>query len=366
MLSTYIFVSNKIFCRRVVFLCYMPNESHPFHIPKKILVAFGVAVFALFAVAFLYDSDISKQIQKLFSYPQPEFYSSGQILLNLSDGSGEQLYRFDVSSRQLVEMPWYLLSPSLSQNSTHLIGSATTFSESEQGLIPALFGMSDESPSLDVLYASSTLTDELFRNPKINEVGAYVFNVHPNSEDENEIYTPNLWAIYYSEGAGLDPVHIADGIYPNISLDGSRVLYLADDGIHMYTVNGSEDVLVHPMFSGSASANMMMTVSKNGSRLAITNPSNEELILMEIDWEESSVQEIATYSIAAFWPVFSPDGEVMAVQEIDWVFMEELDDYEPTNARLTLIDLNSGETSSVLDLSGYEQMQLFVGDWVAN
>ncbi len=69
----------------------------------------------------------------------------------------------------------------------------------------------------------------------------------------------------------------------------------------------------------------------------------------------SVVQTIKTH---AFWPVFSPNEEYLAFEEVDWDPTSM-----PTKPRLVVHDILTPAKNVAQDLDGFIQTQMFITDW---
>jgi hypothetical protein len=84
------------------------------------------------------------------------------------------------------------------------------------------------------------------------------------------------------------------------------------------------------------------------------------MLLIEVSSWETLLAEIKNeIQIHAFWPVFSPDSQYLALEEVDWE-----DGSNPSNQRLVAFNLGTLEKTTLYDLTEYAQDAMYVTDWV--
>jgi hypothetical protein len=335
---------------------------------KKYKIPLALLCLGVLGVFFVLNDRIQTYIYN-FLYFQDEVViaePSGHIFLNLTkSGEGTKLFTYDFDSSSINEFQIPYLTPSASTDEGYIIGSA--YSKEGDDLIPSIF-LVDNSAQEILLYASST-AHSLFRNPKIYTDGqTYTFEVAAEDAftgNDINLYTPSAWSIYLGQGRESNPLLIARGVFAHFSPDGTSMLYLTDDGLHQYNIGTQEDTLVWPIIDGNALTNLMVTVSKNGDRIAITNPLASEVTVASIQsWSPFTITDVRNFRIQAFWPVFSPDGNYLALEQVDWDRDVNHIDTVAGNARLTIINLYDGTMNTVHDLSDFEQTALFMTEWL--
>lgn len=169
---------------------------------------------------------------------------------------------------------------------------------------------------------------------------------------------PESWNVHITDLEGNERL-VASGVYPKFSPDGQHLVVLKDDGLYRYDVSGPDSggERVWEMVDGGAYAGMKLGLSEDRNWLAWGVPNIGEVIIARVDsWEPFRFSIVDIISTHAFWPVFSPDGNFIAAEEVDWQEGNE-------NPRLIVYDLNSGEKRIVLDLSEYQQTAMWINDW---
>ena len=176
-------------------------------------------------------------------------------------------------------------------------------------------------------------------------------------------FTPSYWNIYTAKEGQVAGV-VTHGAYPHWSPDGSSILYVADDGLHQYVLTSGNDTLVWPVVGKATSMRMMLTVSKDGTMFAWTNPLHEQILVASIiSWSPFSAREQTRIPVFAFWPVFSPDDTELAFEQVNWSTNPTA---QPSNPRLTVYNLKTGRMRELVNLSPFDQTKMFVSDWAVN
>ncbi len=156
---------------------------------------------------------------------------------------------------------------------------------------------------------------------------------------------------------------VANGVNPMFSPDGKSLLVLKNDGLHLVDLKTGKDrsvISLSKEIKGSgAMVSMKLFLSRNGELLAWTNMERKQVYVIKISsWEPFQYHFIKTMlDVAAFWPVFSPDGKYLALQEVDWAAPA------PKNPRLTIYDLKNFQKQMTYDLNSYKQAAMWITDW---
>jgi Tol biopolymer transport system component len=279
---------------------------------------------------------------------------SGDILISAAK-PGEQnasLYLFDTAHKTLQLANVQGFNPSESADGRYIVASYVL---STSPLKPNGIYIYDLRSGTTALFAQSVGT-QLPRTPQLSpDDGSVVFN-EPSSASSSlgTFHTPSFWKIY-----------LAHGIYPHWSPDGSNVLYLGDDGLHLYTIALSQDTLAYPVTGGTASTFLMFALSKDGSKIAWADPGKNQLLMGDItSWQPFKIVFSNVISAYAYWPVFSPDGTKLAFGQLD--LAQGATSTQITNQRFTVVDLQTGQSEQLLDLTPYVHLSFFATDWVSN
>lgn len=163
---------------------------------------------------------------------------------------------------------------------------------------------------------------------------------------------------------------VDDAMQPFWSPDGTRLVYLKDNGVYYYDLQNNREVLVmgvrdYDPSSRYVDANTKIGLSPDGRYLAWTSPSGHVLYVFEIkNWEEpvesETVQIIRTENTSFYWPTFSPDNKMVSVQAIDTDPITGL----RTNPRLQIYAIGSLNLVTSVPLSEFDFDRLFTDTWV--
>lgn len=173
---------------------------------------------------------------------------------------------------------------------------------------------------------------------------------------------PEEREIYVSDLNGNEKF-ITKGVNPIFSSDGKSLLVLKNTGIYIIDLQSNKEDVVVPLAKGKgkgfALVNMQFSLSSGGDMLAWTNIQKKQVYVLKIaSWKPLKYDFTKTLSIAGFWPVFSPDGNYLALEEIDWT------PPNPSNPRLAIYDIKNGFTKQLIyDLSEYNQLSMWITDW---
>jgi len=171
------------------------------------------------------------------------------------------------------------------------------------------------------------------------------------SDDVN----PSGWNIYVYDLKGGKGRLVTSGSSPLFVPDG-RLLALKSDGLHLIDLSSDADELVWKTEEGKAGANMKLAVSKDGTKIAWTIFDHVDVVLLDVaSWKPFSATIGAEYPVAAFWPVFSPDGK--------WLALQLADPDTSKNARIDVVNLATGERQRAISLFEYDPLTLFLSDW---
>jgi len=288
-----------------------------------------------------------RNVYTMFIVPNP----TGTILLDLAP-LGETTafqYHFDVGSGKLslAKPPFFGYSASGSRDGHSIV---VIDSEGEQR---SVFVIDLEGGTHEPFSTSDAIPMLL---PALSPDSQRVAFTTP-PEDVSTLQYIEAWSIYVAE-RGKIPEWVAVGADPHWSPDGRFVLFLSEAGLRLFDTHLRMELLVWPLERADGKANMKIDVSDDGRKLAWSNTDNHEVVIASIEsWEPFTAVVDQRISVDAFWPVFSPDGEWLAYEEVTW---GEFND----NPRLVLYNIASGKMMVVADLSAFDQQRMFMTDWI--
>lgn len=178
-----------------------------------------------------------------------------------------------------------------------------------------------------------------------------------HEEIENE-HPVERWKIYVTDLSGNER-YITDGYAPLFSPDGTKLLLLKNNGLWIYDIeSGSPEKHVWSL-KGDADDMMKLSMSPDFKKLAWSNHHRQQLILFSIEgkWEEMRLNVISQTLESAVWMSFSPDGAYLALEVFDDV------NGVPTNPRIVIRNLSSGEDRVLVSLEGYNVDYLWLTGW---
>lgn len=185
----------------------------------------------------------------------------------------------------------------------------------------------------------------------------YAARTDADTSDENFL-NPDQWSIYRLDPQSGEEEVVTRGAHPLVSPDGKFLLALRSDGLYVVNILTKASQRVWVFNDRNASIRMQLDLSKQGDKLAWSYAEDGALAIFNItSWSPFTMELAKSFKgFRSFWPVFSPDGKYLAIEEADYI-----DKPEP---RLVIIDLSTGEKQKVLDLNGFVQEKMFVDDWV--
>lgn len=128
--------------------------------------------------------------------------------------------------------------------------------------------------------------------------------------------------IFVIPSASSTPKFLAQGSKPRW-VDESKFIYLSAEGITLfnYEATGSVAVLVPTAaLGGVINDNIGIATSPDGHTFAVSNPEYGSLIVFRVDdWNNPGAMRVVTQykDTYGFWPVFSPHGDIVALQTAD-------------------------------------------------
>lgn len=332
-----------------------------------LVLIFIVLVGALFFVA-LRMGVVGTWLQRepttgtvtLPTFIQDAFKPKGYLLMNLRSGEDNEMGFYTVSVQdggRATRAPVTYVWPS--EASKVNVGVASGVFSQEGKQVSGIFKIGEGVQEL--VYASSTL-GYLTTSPKISSSGRwYVFSVSPITEDfsHDELFNPRYWSLYLGDMEGGDPRFITHGSAAHFSPDETKLLYLAADGFHVYDIASGSDVFIPELATELPLSYYMADISRDGKRLVVTSSPNKEVRVGNIlSWEPFKIEWTHRFPILAYWPVFSPDGDYLALMNFDWI------DNEPGNRRVLITDLRTNESQVLENLGEYTGSEFFISDWV--
>ena len=336
--------------------------------PHYLLTAFAwIVLISLVACVYLYQTghfvfNPSPVVNSTSSIQTtPTLNANGYILLNLGLPKGPLvLYLYDFHNQSLIRSNIQAFTPTASADGRYFVGG--------DGLVDTK--TKDLTGSIN-MYDTVTATTSQFvgginglpRSPQISSKGnRVVFSTPPtNSDVADAALIPDKWKIDIVSQGGT-PKTIAHGLYPHWSPDGTSILYVSDEGLRLYHVSSSTDEIVFNLEGGTASSLMALSVSRDGTHLAWTDPNHSKLMIAHIySWSPFSANVEKILNVQAFAPVYAPDGAHIAFEQVTPGASSTT-----ATTNLVMYDIKADTFSSLMSLDQYDQSRLFITDWVAH
>ncbi len=280
------------------------------------------------------------------------FAPKGNMYLSLSlEGSKEMgIYEFNFERNTLY--PYYLPKNGFAFTGEFKDSSSTTLlvSEFSNNNVPQIKEIKNGNPS--------PLTESdihMKRHPSYSKaLNAIIYG----GKDSNAgvLGAPNEFNVYMKTPGGKD-VKVGQGAMPALTPDEKSVVVLKSDGLYKLSLVDQSSEQIWKTASDGTAFNQQFSISPKGKYIAWTYPDGRAIYVLEVSsWTPFNAELKYTIKEHAFWPVFSPDEEYIAFEEVDWTS-------PPSNARLVVMSLNSLEKKGVFDLSSFDQLSLFINEW---
>jgi Tol biopolymer transport system component len=213
------------------------------------------------------------------------------------------------------------------------------------------------------------------REPTWSHDGSLIaYSVESQATSSNPL-VPNAWGVFLVNPSGtLGNEYFAGvGIDPFFSPDGKTLYSLQNDGIHatdltqLISAQQGKKVLpastlAVPSITGTttrASQTMKISVSPDGTHLAWSVPMQGYTDIFKVtSWSPLALTLEKNLPIAAFYSVFSPDSQYVALEQVD-VNAQNI----PSNPGIVIYHLGDYTYQKVLDLSQYSPTYLWLSSW---
>lgn len=196
---------------------------------------------------------------------------------------------------------------------------------------------------------------------------AYTARRGGSEGDYDRTINLNEWYIAtFNPESGEEFIVEEAGSHPHWSPDGTKMLYLREEGLFVYDFTTFSRNLIIGLADdgdGTVGGSSMLGLSPDGRYLVWSTPSLQLLTIYEItSWDTMTINElgrIQTDGTEYYWPVFSPDSNYYVVQAIDAVEGSD----ERVNPRLEFRYVLGREVIKSIPLDEFDFMRAFTDDW---
>lgn len=194
------------------------------------------------------------------------------------------------------------------------------------------------------------------QNPSISNSGEILF-VGWEPDRVPQIEQADSWSIYKVRDGEAE--FLTNGFMPKWISD-TEFVYIKNDGLHIASGDLSTDRVLSSS-AGPVLSNNRIDVSDDGTRIAWMQPNNSEIVIFEKN--SDSFEEKAVLPGKGFWVAFSPSGNYAALQTID---PQAGGTEEHPGAKIEFYDIstNSKVPQLEIDLDAFDQLGMFMTDWI--
>jgi hypothetical protein len=356
------------------------RKKGPFVVTAAAVVFLGVLWYAAvsgwlpFLGGAVYVPFSEEGVSRVSGAEAAEYLPSGRLFLSVTpEGSNRAYpYTFNLQTGEILrgdrDNMQLSLQHSISPNNQWIafLGiSATAFEVAptgapERSLQVFVYPYNPLTPLPEIGAALDASTKNTLRNKRTVSVwndGRTLYAALPDDGEAPTGRPVNDWEVHVTHLNGWN-AKVTDGIYPKWVSDTEFVV-LKEDGIYRYNLVTDESVRIIGFPDGfAARANMKMALSPRTDFIAWSMPDESLVTAARLVYNERgalvSADPVGTIETIAFWPIFSEDGRVLALQELMEDGSGKVAFYE--SATLEKIDYE-------IALPDFVQTELFVTDW---
>jgi Tol biopolymer transport system component len=326
------------------------------------LLSFLLLVGLVLVGYFVYSQGYVGTLQKQNLDFGSKFDPQGTLYFSLIpiDGTAKSgIYSFTMGDKDVKRV---LVDDALNASPSLTPGGKLVFSRKESGEeYFQIFSMEPNGADLKKITSSQRLYK---REPVVSHDGTKIAFVAQVVDEGLNPTLPRAWRLLVTDLQGKEE-YVTRGVNPIFSPDNTKLLVLREKGLYIFDLkknasntpdDGKFGVLVLPSVGESNLQMMKFSVSSDNSKLLWSDPKSGKVGLYSLTWEPFKLTLLRTFNTYAFWSAFSPDGQYIALEEVDW-------GVEAKNPRVVIYSLQTEESKEVLDLSAYSTAYLWMSSW---
>lgn len=220
---------------------------------------------------------------------------------------------------------------------------------------------SDGSPAVCVLSAETDTGQIISRNTLplkrhltwSPDEQSVMYAVYASSSTPPQSPDPNEWAVFLARADGSFERRVATGSIAFFSPDGGSVYALQRDGLHKHDLASGEDTAAWPVLGGFASRFTTLVLSRDGKKLAWSNPYADDgagsVFFYDItSWHPLTLRPAGALAMRVWQLQFSPQGSALALSADDAHGQPALYAYVLGGEPRKLFDLSAYDRATVL------------------
>lgn len=327
----------------------------------KYIIGVGVALLAGLAVAGFYiDSDRPVSVAESDIAVGEDEGPGGNLHLTLIGFEADaraSLYQLDPQSQKLTLTKGdanYNLTESVSRTQDLKAYMSVVSENLIEGIsMPQLYVQKGNSAPLQIT-TSQTYQKRL---PRLNSLGDRIAFMAQADKSELSMSLYD-WSVYVTDFDGNE-TNVGTGAYPHWLPDGVSLLVLRSDGLHLIDTETNTQTKVWSTVGGDVLLNTKISLADDGSKIAWSAPDLGTVSIIEVtSWGPFEGRLTHTINTHAFWSAFSPGGDKLALQAVDWDTLRT--DPKP---RVEMYDLETKQQMVLFDLKDFDQTEMYITDW---